>query len=411
MPLFSHTGLSDIDYGPGALRADLSDTLFASLILRPNFTAAMPIGQYGGGGVNAGQGSAQMLLHSWLEDRYNPRAVTVTNSQSGTSTTFNTSAADNSVLDIGYVLSDNAQDPSVAELVQVTGLTPATPSATVSRGFNGTTTATHAASAVWSVIATPQIQNSDLGRDMSRAPGVKFNPIQTTRRDVNISASMIALAQHGMVPGIPNQMGYQLHQRFVEMLVDIENSNIKGIGIPTGTSTEYQTLHGILAWTGRTPTATLPNSTSQPLNAQGAAISDTLINSAGIQIFNQGAEVPDFLLGSAATIDKIGRIYRDQLRLSQDELLRGYFVDAIRTSLGTRPVRMILTGYMPDSVFILGDLDRIKLVPFLDQFCYLITAPSFRDGDAMSVVAKWTMEVRNTGTDFGYSHLAVYNYA
>jgi hypothetical protein len=43
------------------------------------------------------------------------------------------------------------------------------------------------------------------------------------------------------------------------------------------------------------------------------------------------------------------------------------------------------------------------------QFFYVVTSPSFRDGDAVRCLSKWSVEVRNTGTDSGFASLAVQN--
>ena len=50
------------------------------------------------------------------------------------------------------------------------------------------------------------------------------------------------------------------------------------------------------------------------------------------------------------------------------------------------------------------DPDRIFIRPALGEFLYTIEAPSFRDGDAFSVLSKFSIEVRNSGTDVGYAH-------
>jgi len=146
-------------------------------------------------------------------------------------------------------------------------------------------------------------------------------------------------------------------------------------------------------------------------------LSDLLCNTVALNIYLQGGEIPDAIVAAPFTIDRLARIYRDQMRLSQDELIRGYFVDAIRVSIGVKPVRLIMSGYMPYSttsptpnVAAFVSLDRMAIVPFIDQFCYLISAPSFRDGDALSVLSKWTLELRNSGTDFGFAHQALKNF-
>jgi hypothetical protein len=419
MPLFQHSGLDTIDFTPGTIRTEMSDALLASLYLRPNLLAALPIASFGGGGAGVGAAN-QILVHFWLEDRLNPRKVTELTGGGMTAiqTTMTVSAADGSVMDIGYYVSDTAQASSAAEFIQITGIAVGTPNytLTVTRGQLGTTGVTHAASAIFQVIATPVPQNSDLGRDMSRAPGIKNNLIQTWRRDINISSAMLSMAQHGLVPGIPNQLAYQLHQRFSETLIDMENTAIQSISTGTSTTTDYQTMWGVLSWLGMM--ATNANTTATPQDALTAPLSDLLFNTVAINIYNQGAEIPDAIVAAPFTIDRIARIYRDQMRLSQDELIRGYFVDAIRVSIGVKPVRLIMTGYMPYSTSTAAvntaaflSLDRLAIIPFLDQFCYLLSAPSFRDGDALSVLSKWTLEVRNTGTDFGFAHQALKNFS
>jgi hypothetical protein len=335
-------------------------------------------------------------------------------------TTMLMSNADGAVVDLGYVFMDQSNSPLTAELIQVTAKTPGATNTTltVTRSFNGTTATTHATNAIFVVVGTPVQANSDLGIDMSRSPGVKSNLIESFRRDVNISANMLALAQHGLVPGIPNMLGYQLHQRFLELLADMNRSLIFSIGTPAGTSTDYQTWWGLLSWFGMMQVNA--NATAVTLNANNAYLSDFLINQVVLNIYNQGGEVPDAFAANPIVIDRAARIYRDMFRISQDEIIRGYFVDAFRTSLGTKPIRMIMDGYMPaptppatspPPIALFLSLDRISLVPFLDQLCYLISAPSFRDGDAISVLAKLTIEPRNTGTDFGYTGQALYNFS
>lgn len=416
---YAHSGLDVVDFTPGTVRADISPALFASLYNRPNLTAALNIGQFGGGGIAAGQGTVQQILHTWTEDRLNPQQVTENDGGiSAVATSFTVTNADGAILRVGTVLSDAAQDPSVAEQVFVSSISFGAANATVTidagagtpyrRGFNGTTAATHAAGAVWLIVAQLEIQGSDLGSDQSRVPGVKYNVIQTQRKDVNVTGAMVSMANHGMIPGIGNMVGYQLHQRIEEMLGITEQSFIRGVASQQSVATEYEAMWGTLAFLGRTNP--VPNATAVPYNAGGAALNDLLVNNVCINIDSQGAEVPDAIVCNNVNIDKIGRIYRDQLRLSQDELIRGYFVDAIRSSLGTRPIRLIKTNYMPSSIVEFLDLSRIRIIPFLDRFCFLISAPTTRDSDVISVVTAMTMEMRNTGTDFGYAHQAAYNF-
>lgn len=417
MPLFNHVGLSELDYTPGTIRTDMSDAQYASLLMLTNLLSALQIGQYGGGGTGVGN-TIMQLLHYWTESRLNPRTVTLLDGGGiiAGSATFTCSNADAAVMDIGTILKDKAQTLLVAEQMIVTGFTVGATNTTVAinRGFNGTTAASHAQNAVLEIVSSPVPQGSDFGRDMSRSPAVKANIVQTWRKDVVITGSMISLAKHGMVPGIPNQLAYQLHERYWEMLIDMERALIYGVGTPSNTQTEYQEMWGVLAWLGYSNP--VPNATATMSNAAGAALSDLLFNQVGINIYLQGGDIPDAALMHPYAVDRTSRIFRDQLRLTQSELIRGVLVDSIRLSLGTKPVKILMSGYMPDPTAVEGviaflDLDRMAIIPFLDRFCFLISSPSMKDADMISVVSQWTNEFRNTGTDSGYTSQILRNFA
>lgn len=417
MALLTHEGLSELEYTPGAIRTDMSDAQYASLVMLTNYISALPFGQYGGGGTGVGA-SNQQLLHYWTETRLNPRSVTDIDSGgiNATQQTMTVSLQDGAVVDIGTIFKDRAQTNLVAEQILVTGITIGSSNVVlqIQRGFNGTTAASHLQNSVLDIVGSPVPEGSDLGRDMSRSPVVKANVIQAARRDVIITGSMIELARHGMIPGQPNMLAFQLHERWWELCQDMERSAIFGIGTPVSTQTDYQEQWGALAWLGYSNP--VPNATSVLFNANGATISDFLVNQLAINIYLQGGDIPDVLVGHPYVMDRISRIFRDQLRLTQSELVRGFNVDAIRTSIGTKPVKLIMSGYMPDPTAVEGvvmalDLDRIAIIPFLNRFCFLISAPTNKDVDIISVVSQWTTEYRNTGTDSGYTSQLMRNFA
>ncbi len=417
--LFSHAGLSELDMTTGTVRTEMSDTLFAALYLRPNLLSAIPIGMYGGGGTGVGS-SAMQLLHYYTEDRLNSRTVTDTTGGINAAVTVMTiSAADANNLNPGDVIRDQAQAFNASEYIQVQGINivGATATLTIGRGFVGTTATTHASGAVFEVVMIPQIQGSDFGRDQSRVPGIKNNLIYTLRKDVQITGSLLALSKHGLVVGMPNIMATQLHNRFLEALIDLNRTLIGGIGTPAATQTEYPTPWGLLSMLGFTTPAF--NATSVTFNANNAFISELLLNSLFINILLQGGEIPDAIIGHPVVMDRIGRVYRDQFRLLQSEDVRGYLVRAIQPSVGEQTVRLIMDGYLPGPapgsttpapVLAALDLDRIALVPFLDQFCYLLAAGTLKDADLISLIMKLTFDMRNTGTDFGYAHQLMFGF-
>jgi len=122
MPAFNHVGLSELDYSPGTVRTEMSDAMYASLLMLPNLLAALSIGQFGGGGTGVGAAVMQ-LLHYWTESRLNPRTVTDLSAglaANATPTFITLSFSDAALIDVGYVLKDKAQTLLVAEQLFVT---------------------------------------------------------------------------------------------------------------------------------------------------------------------------------------------------------------------------------------------------------------------------------------------------
>ena len=414
---FTHDGLAELDYTPGAIRTDMSDGQYASLIMLTNFLSALGFSGFGGGGGTGVGASNQQLIHYWTETRLNPRTVTLIDAGgiNAAVTVFTVSLADGGLLDVGYILKDRAQTLLVAEQLFVNGFIVGASNVSVQvvRGFNGTTAASHAQNAILEIVGAPVPEGSDVGRDQSRSPGVKGNLIQSWRRDVVVDGSMVSLARHGMVPGQPNMPAFQLHERWWEMTIDMERSLINGIGTPSATQTDYQEMWGALAWLGYSNP--VPNSTATLFNANGAFISDILCSQVGINIYLQGGDIPDVIVAHPYVIDRISRVFRDQIRITESELIRGVNVDAVRLSIGRKPLQLVMSGYMPDptlveSIAAFIDLDRINLIPFLDRFCFLISAPTMKDADMVSVYSQYTIEFRNTGTDTGFTSQVMRNF-
>lgn len=413
---FAPTGFAPIDYTIGGIRTELNDALLVALQMRPNLLAALSIGPFGGGGTGIGS-AAQQTIHYWEEDRLNTRQVTelTGGGMTSTQTTMVVSNSDAAQLSMYNVLVDRANSLLTAEQVQIIGMAvgAVNTTLTVTRGFLGTTATTHAASAIFEILGTPIQDGSGLGPDMSRSPGIKGNLIQTIRKDVVITDALAALGRHNMLPGLKNPLAYQLHQRFWEGLIDWNRTMIKSIGTPAGTTTYSQTLWGVLSWLGYN--AVTANATATLRNAAGAPLTRRLLSQVALDLYGQGAEVPDVILANHNVIDNIARLYEDQLRLTQSEVVRGFTVDTIRVSVGTKPIKLIIDGYMPDPTLVEGiaaflDLDRIALVPFLDRGCFLRTAETPLDAEIMSLIMAMTLEMRNTGTDFNQAHEVLRNF-
>lgn len=408
MPLFVHSGTAAVDLSVAqTFRDDISDVLMASLVVEPNLMGICEVAE---------EFAAEQA--TWTEDALNPFKVTPLNSIASLASSnavqtasFSVSQADAAVLDLGYILEvDSLVGVPQAEQFEVITLNGQT--VTVNRNFGGQTNSagTFASQASGSVsvlriVNRPIYPNSDLGKDLTRARIAKNNFINRFGLDVNIDSEQIARSRAGYIPGVRDELGYQFQQRLVELKRIMGNSFLYSKApnsFMTGTSpnVDYQTMIGLLSWLDGTA-----NSTSS-LGTASQVLSDSLINTSVLNIYKQGADSNVIAVGPLGA-QKIGQLYTDRMRLDQQDTERGFFAQTFIPSMANKHY-LINDLYINDvsgnALMFVLDMSRIRIKPFVGQFFYVITAPTFRDGDAVRCLSKWTLEVRNTGTDAGFAH-------
>lgn len=410
MPLFVHSGAGSTDLGStatGTVRRDISDLLLASLITENNFIGSLQVGE------DFGDTSL-----TWVEDSLNAQTLKDNTAgglagNAGAVTFTAATSADAGVLEIGAIIVDETIGDFVAgEQLQVTNISGQT--ITVARGFGGTTIVAHANGSFWRVVARPTYENSDLGRDKSKARISKTNIIQRFERNVNISLEAILRAKYNYAPGVPNEMKYQFEQRLRELLQEMNNAAMYSRQVTGGTTTgDYSTFGGLVWWLD----GVTGNTTAIPFNAAGQTLTDTILNNQNRTLVNNGATV-DWLFGGTRMADNLSKLYNDRIRLVQDDTTRGFKVKEFDTTL-QNTLRIMWDRQIYDNdptapgaastsnngIAFLLDSGRIRIRPFLESLFFTIQAPSFRAGDAVRMLSYWSMEVRNTGTDAGAAHL------
>ena len=396
MPLLTHSGTAAIDLNAsGTQRQDISDVLLASLSNENTTLGMTTVGE---------EFSAPQLF--WVEDALNQFKITGDTAASmlSTVTTMAVSQSDASVLDVGYILSlDSGVGGSTQEQLQITAIAGTT--LTLTRAYAGTAQ-TYTTNSVFRIVNAPTYPNSDLGKDMSRARLSKTNFIGRFERNVNIDSEQILRSLQSYVPGVEDELGYQFQQRLLEMKRHMQQAFLYSVANASGNPTnDYQTFHGLLAWLNTTANATsTPTTTAETLT-------DSVLNNMVLTIFQNGA-FSNIVLAGPRAIQKLGQLYTDRVRLDQTDRTRGFFTQEFIPSMAN-PHRLINEVYLNDggtanagnALVIVADLNRIRIRPFIGQFFFTITAPSFRDGDAARILSKWSPEIRNTGSDAGASHI------
>ena len=394
MALLTHSGTAAIDLNAsGTQRQDISDVLLASLSNENTTLGLTTVGE---------EFAAPQLF--WVEDALNQYKITGDTAASmvSTITTMAVSQSDASVLDVGYILSlDSGVGGSAQEQMQVTAISGTT--VTLTRAFAGTAQ-TYTTNSVFRIVNAPTYPNSDLGKDMSRARLSKTNFINRFEINVNIDSEQILRSQQSYVPGVVDELGYQFQQRLLEMKRKMQQAFLYSVANASSNPTnDYQTMHGLLAWLNTTA-----NATASPVTT-AETLTDTVLNNMVLNIFSQGA-FSNVVIAGPRAVQKLGQLYTDRIRLDQTDRTRGFYTQEFIPSMAN-PHRLINEFYLNDggstnagnALVIVGDLNRIRIRPYVGQFYFTIIAPSFRDGDAARCLSKWSLEIRNSGTDAGFS--------
>lgn len=416
MSLLVSPGATAVALGvAGTKRDDISDYLMASLIIAPNFIGSLQVGA-----------EFSDNICKWTEDKLNQDLLTDTTGagQSAVSVTMTMSASDANQLRIGYVLADTSAavgGVGGSEKVQVIAVTGTT--VTITRAFGTLPAATtHAQNAVWAVIARPELESSDLNNDQSRARTVHMNYVSRQSIDVIISTEALNRARRGYTPGINNELEYQFYQRMEEAVRAWDRAVIYSPPSPGGgtiavSGGDYSTFAGVRSFLDGTLNSVSGPSTVGTVTpnwaTQGWALGaiDSAVNYSNKLAYRAGA-YPDWALCGPNGGSDVGRLYSDRIRIEQSTMTRGFAANMFRSLLANE-FKLIVDGYVTDGagvgeLFIL-DSRRIRLRPLADQFCSVITAPTFRDGDAVRAIMKTSLEVRNTGTDSGQAHYLTTN--
>lgn len=393
MALPVHSGTAAIDLNNNAAyRQDISEVILVPLVAQSNVLGLFQVGA---------EFAGEQLW--WNEDALNQFKITgdTTASMTSAATTINISQADASVVKAGYILvPDTTLGVPAVEYMQVTAVNGT--ALTVSRAFAGTA-ASYASNTVFRIVDNPVNPNSDLGPDLTRQRLVKTNYIRRERKDVNIDSEQIARSIAGYVPGVQDELGYQLQMRLAELIRDWDNTVIYGKPQATSSPTnEFQTMTGLLSWLDAT---SLGNSLSSPITTS-ENLTDTVLNNMIQNIYKQGAVSKAVIVGPRLA-QVLAAYYADTIRREQSDRVRGFWMNVFDPAMAN-PHVLVNDAYVQDtagnSLCFVVDPDRIFWRPFIGQSLYTIEAPSFRDGDAISLLSKGSLEVRNSGTDAGYAH-------
>jgi len=416
LSLLQTSGTNAIDLAvAGTYRQDQSELLLSALYLDPSFL----------GTLQGGEGfSGNAAVKIWNEESLNPSQVTELTAGGMTSTQnfMVVSASDATVVDNGTVFADLgiAGGISASERIQVIGKGPVNNGKVtlqvVRAAQNGPAATAHGTDATFAILSQALPMNSDLGADKTRPRIPHYNYLQREDINVNLGSEAIDSSLLGYTPGVPNEFVKQIKNRLAEKFITLNRNYEYGIGTPGDGTTGQTAGNNSTAWglipmlggnSGYNSTAVVYDYSAH----YGPGQLDQAINDVNETLFTNGVR-PDYVYLPSPASRSIARLYKDQIRLTQDETTRGFFVKKFQTDMGNE-LSLIVDQYLSringsiDMVMV--DSGRIRLCPYENEFMSYITSPSFRDGDAARCIIKTTLEVRNTGSDAGQAHFYMQN--
>jgi len=314
--------------------------------------------------------------YSWLNDTYTDRTDTITDAFTDTlsTTTAVATAANWQPGDIFLIESEQVW------ISAISGTT-----ITVTRGFNGTTAASHVDNTAITRISRARID----GDDADDSPGTEVtsttNDTQIFQRTVNLTRSAMKINKYG----IANLEDYYIDKFMQELMMDLARLPYYG-GVSAGTENSVaRTAGGLKAFI--TTNITYATSTDATGGTASALvrddIDDTLQN-----IHAQGGD-PKLMLTVAHAQRKLNDFYEGFVTTERSEQLGGILIKKLMNPITGSIIDVVVDRNCPAGQLWLLDTSKISYYPF-DPFFYERLA---KTGDAVKgeIVGEYGFVVAN----------------
>ena len=381
MPLATAVPLASYDQAAGET-LDLSNEL-AEIIRRDNTSF---LGRVGISGV------ATQTKHSWMEDSLNANSATTPNSAAGflddSETSLDVSAGHGLRFRPGTMFKDSATGKS--EVIQVTGVS--TDTLTIVRGYGGTTAQVHGVSAATGfsiqIISHPAQEGQDMPADESKIRTKVSNFTQIFQKGISVSHTMRAVNQ----AGVADEFSLQVSRRLMEVMRELDSALINGISSASqGSDTVYRSMGGIVQYASQA---------GGNVSSVSEALTLSVINTMCKQIWDDGG-YPDFILVGGKQKRAIATFDQSARRSNYDTQTAGYVVDRIITDLGFM-LDVIVDPQVPDDVIIIGDLDKVKVMPLANSAMHVEDIAKTGASTKAMIYGEYTAEFRNAKEAFAF---------
>jgi len=317
--------------------------------------------------------------HQWDEDELNPVIVTAASAGalSTASTVLILDATSYARVTAGTMLFDQLSGKN--EVLQVTARSGV--SATVVRGFGGTSAEAHANSAVYDIIANARPQGMTGPKDESVARARSYNYTQIFSKGVELTGTALAIEHNG----IAAEDSYQIDKRLRELIRELDRTVILGIRAASDNSdTVYGTMGGLMDF--------IKHASSGNTTSTAETLTPSVLNAMIKQIWDDGGN-PDLVLVGGTQKQKISSFDKEYRRSTMDSRRAGFTVEEFVSDLGVN-LRVVVDRWIPSDFAIVIDSSRVHIKPLQGRSFFLEKLAKTGDSEKWQIVGEYTMEVK-----------------
>lgn len=351
------------------VRLTLSDTVGLAIDMSPTIELIDPfdVGLLSYIGMDSLDSPATAVKHEWMTDTLRPLTGTVNEAMDAVETDLD--VTDGTILRrFDLIKVDD-------ELMLVTAVAGNT--ATVVRGYSGSTAAVHANQVAYEILAPLAVEGGDAGTARSTVKTGAYNYRQIFEDVVQVSSTLEAIEQ--WAPG--SEYARQLMKTMRVLFIQMDKSLIHGKPY-IGTATQPGTMGGLLHYI-----------TSNVVAAAGAQLSEALYRELLTGIYDEGGN-PDVFVMSLRQKQAQNLFLDAARRTGFEQRVAGSIVDSFMWEQGV--VDTVIDRWMPQDMVFALERDYIGMGPVAGQTLgHEILPKDSRLRQKGQITGEYTVEVKN----------------
>jgi len=315
--------------------------------------------------------------HQWDEDELNPVITTgaISGGLNTASTVLLLGATTYGRVTAGTLVTDQLSGKN--EVMQVTARSGV--SATIVRGFGGTSAESHANAATYDIISNPRPQGMTGPKDESVARTRSYNYTQIFSKGVVLTGTALAIEHNG----IASEDSYQIDKRLRELIRELDRTVIMGIRAASDVSdTVYGTMGGLIDY--------IKHASSGNTTSTSETLVPSVVDAMVKQIWDDGGN-PDMIFVGGLQKQKISKFDKEYRRTTMDSRRAGFTVEEYVSDLGIN-LRVVVDRWIPSDIAIIVDSTKLA-IKSLRPFSLEKLAKT-GDAEKWQIVGEHTMEVK-----------------